>query len=709
VTGFDSFVMVDWSARSKPSPAKPTADAIWIAQDAQVAYHRTRAAAEDALVPALKQAVTRGQRVLLGLDFALGYPAGFASALTGKAKAGAIWQWMDAHITDEPDNANNRFEVAQAINATFPGVGPFWGRVKTRQDLPDLPWGTTARGGFGLAERRGADAAAAGAKPVWQLLGNGSVGSQVLMGLPMLHRLKQAFGDDLSVWPFEDHTAAITVVEIYPGLINSVVAGAEGIKDAVQVRLMAGAFAEMQARGGLEAAFAAAPDREETREEGWILGLGVEELLVGAARAVAHPDLQPPRLKNDCFALPPGVNWTPVDQALEMLRAALSPVVVSQVVGLSQAGGRLLAAPVTAARANPPAANTAVDGYGFAHAAAAGAGRHVLPLLEGQSAAGAPYSGTVPLGCAVRVLTGATLPSGVDTVVLQEDVTRADGRIAFQGPVKMRANTRCAGEDVQSGDTLLSRGHQLRAPDLALLAAVGLPQVAVFSRLRVGVLSTGDEIVAPGHATHAHQTHDANRPMLLELVARWNMQAVDLGHVRDDRGALRATLTAASEKVDVILTSGGASAGDEDHVSAILRAEGQLTAWRIALKPGRPLALAMWRGIPVFGLPGNPVAALVCALIFARPALSVLAGGAWLAPQSFVVPAAFTKSKKPGRREYLRARLNAQGHAEPFGSEGSGRISGLSWADGLIELEDGARTISQGDPVRFLPYSGFGI
>ncbi|MFT6912014.1 MAG: molybdopterin molybdotransferase, partial [Paracoccaceae bacterium] len=166
---------------------------------------------------------------------------------------------------------------------------------------------------------------------------------------------------------------------------------------------------------------------------------------------------------------------------------------------------------------------------------------------------------------------------------------------------------------------------------------------------------------------------------------------------------------AASEKVDVILTSGGASAGDEDHVSAILRAEGQLTAWRIALKPGRPLALAMWRGIPVFGLPGNPVAALVCALIFARPALSVLAGGAWLAPQSFVVPAAFTKSKKPGRREYLRARLNAQGHAEPFGSEGSGRISGLSWADGLIELEDGARTISQGDPVRFLPYSGFGI
>ena len=159
----------------------------------------------------------------------------------------------------------------------------------------------------------------------------------------------------------------------------------------------------------------------------------------------------------------------------------------------------------------------------------------------------------------------------------------------------------------------------------------------------------------------------------------------------------------------MILTSGGASAGDEDHVSRLLAERGTLTSWRIAMKPGRPLALALWGGVPVFGLPGNPVAALVCALIFARPALSLMAGAGWLEPQGFDVPAGFAKSKKPGRREYLRARIGADGRAEVFGSEGSGRISGLSWAEGLVELPDAGMEIAPGMPVRFLPFSGFGM
>jgi molybdopterin molybdotransferase len=159
----------------------------------------------------------------------------------------------------------------------------------------------------------------------------------------------------------------------------------------------------------------------------------------------------------------------------------------------------------------------------------------------------------------------------------------------------------------------------------------------------------------------------------------------------------------------VILTSGGASAGDEDHVSRILRTSGTLSSWRIAVKPGRPLALALWQGVPVFGLPGNPVAALVCTLIFARPALSSLAGAGWLEPLGFMLPAAFSKHKKAGRREYLRARIAGDGRVECFASEGSGRISGLSWATGLVELPDDAQDLAPGDPVRFLPYSGLGV
>ena len=213
---------------------------------------------------------------------------------------------------------------------------------------------------------------------------------------------------------------------------------------------------------------------------------------------------------------------------------------------------------------------------------------------------------------------------------------------------------------------------------MALLSAVGVTELACYRPLRVGVLSTGDEIVASGSVNDPGKTYDANRPMLLSLIGDWRMEAVDLGHVADDRDVLRARLDDAASRCDAILTSGGASAGEEDHVSALLGEAGARADWRIALKPGRPLALGVWDGVPVFGLPGNPVAALVCSLIFARPAFALLGGEGWREPQGFMVPAAFSKSKKPGRREYLRARINGDGAAEVFRSEGSGRISGLA-------------------------------
>ncbi len=421
------------------------------------------------------------------------------------------------------------------------------------------------------------------------------------------------------------------------------------------------------------------------------------------------PDIAAPVMKDDCFALPPGVEWMPVDDALAHLESRLGPVVGTEEIAVPDAAGRVLAVDQMALRSNPPGANSAVDGYGFAHASTTD-GPQVLPLVDGRAAAGEPFEGVVPAGHAIRILTGALIPEGVDTVVMQEDVNVQDGHVAFQGPVKPNANTRKAGEDVEAGQVALSAGHKLRSPDLALLTGLGVASVTVYKRLRVGVLSTGDEIVpADGGASPKGKTYDANRPMLLALASEWGHEAVDLGHVFDDRALLKSCLDQAREKVDVILTSGGASAGDEDHVSALLKEEGALEAWRIALKPGRPLALGVWHGVPVFGLPGNPVAAFVTAAIFARPSLSALSGAGWVTPQGFMVPAAFSKSKKPGRREYLRARMGADGRVEVFKSEGSGRISGLAWANGLVELPDGALTVNEGDMVRFLPYGSLGI
>ena len=415
-------------------------------------------------------------------------------------------------------------------------------------------------------------------------------------------------------------------------------------------------------------------------------------------------------LRNDCFALPRGVSWTPVDKAIEQLKSGLSNIKGTEVVSTMDGMGRILASSVCAFWSNPPYTNSAVDGYGFCGPTKTQLSK--LKVIPGIAAAGSPFVGKIPKGSAIRILTGAVLPEGVDTVLLEEDIDQIDNfSITFKVSLNTGANTRKSGEDVLKGEQIFAKGHKLRPQDLALLVATGNLTLNVFCLLKVGVISTGNELLE-AHAASFEQLEfsrifDSNRPMLLSLIANWGFEVFDFGIINDDINATRDILNKASESVDAIITSGGASAGDEDYVSRLIKSEGQLEHWRIAIKPGRPLALGLWKGIPIFGLPGNPVAALVCALIFVKPALGVLTGCDWIKPQSYLVPSGFDKEKKIGRREYLRVRLSEDGDAEIFPSEGSGRISSLSWSTGLLELMDNEDKISKGDLVKYIPYSSF--
>jgi len=415
--------------------------------------------------------------------------------------------------------------------------------------------------------------------------------------------------------------------------------------------------------------------------------------------------LAPPPLRDDCFALPSGVDWTPVDVALHTLQQNLKPVVGQTSIPVMDAMSCVVAQDVLALRANPPTANSAVDGYGFAYASLPD-GDPVLPLVEGRAAAGKAYGARVPEGHAIRVLTGTPLPEGVDTVILEEDVNTSDTAIAFRAGIKPQANSRKAGEDVEKDAVILPKGRVLTAPDLALAATTGHDRLPVFNQLRVALLSTGDELVALGEDASSAQIFDANGPMLTAWLKERGYKVIPIGPVPDCPKNMRNALDDAASKSDVIITTGGASAGDEDHLSALLTSEGSMSNWRVAVKPGRPMAMGFWHAVPVFGLPGNPVAAWVCSMVFAAPALRVLSGANWHKPSGFLVPAAFSKTKKPGRREFLRARV-CNGMAEVYHSEGSGRIHGLSWSTGLVELPDEAVTVSPGDMVRFLPYVDF--
>jgi molybdopterin molybdotransferase len=413
------------------------------------------------------------------------------------------------------------------------------------------------------------------------------------------------------------------------------------------------------------------------------------------------------QLSDDCFAF--GGPMMSVDEAVGIIAARVMPVQEIEAVALAGADGRILAKSISAPLPLPPFTNSAVDGYAVR-------ARDLPPQAEaafavtGRIQAGAAATEAIKPGHATRIFTGAPMPQGADTVFMQEDVRLDEaGRVVLPTGLKPGANVRPAGEDIPAGHRALAAGRRLRPQDVALIAAFGLTHVEVTRRIRVAVFSTGNELVTPGAPRADAQLFDSNRFMLMAMLARLGCEVSDLGIVRDDRAALADGLKTVAASHDLILTTGGVSTGEEDHVKASVESAGTLVLWRMAIKPGRPVAMGIIGGTPFIGLPGNPVASFVTFVHVVRPTVLALAGGL---PEPIVpmpVRAAFSYKKKIARREYVRANLrkapDGMLEATKFPREGAGLLSSLVETDGLIELEEAVTQVEPGQAVGFLSYA----
>lgn len=411
------------------------------------------------------------------------------------------------------------------------------------------------------------------------------------------------------------------------------------------------------------------------------------------------------QLSDDCFAF--GGTLLSVDQALARISERVVAVVDAETVPLRAAAGRVLAEDLVAAINLPPHANSAVDGYAVRHADLCADRETELPI-GGRAAAGHPLGRAMRPGEAVRIFTGAPMPEGADTVMMQEDCVASDGKVRLKPGIPKGANRRHAGEDVALGETALAAGMRLGPAEIGLAAALGHYELRVYRPLRVALLSTGDEVREPGTQLPPGAIYDANRFMLAALLERLGCEVSDFGIIPDRQGALVDMLSSASTAHDVIVTSGGVSTGDEDHVKAAVEGLGTLHFWRLAIKPGRPVALGQIAGVPVIGLPGNPVAVAVTFAVLARSLILRLAGAVSPPPRMFPVSAGFAYRKKPGRREYLRARLERDGDAviaAKYPRDGAGILSSIVQSEGLVVLDETTGDLAAGSIVEFLPFS----
>ena len=392
------------------------------------------------------------------------------------------------------------------------------------------------------------------------------------------------------------------------------------------------------------------------------------------------------------------------EQALEKLLAAAQPVEEVRSLPLTATAGRILALAQQSTVAVPPLANSAMDGYAVRAADVTAVG---VCLPVSQRIPAGTVGTTLQPGTAARIFTGAPVPHGADAVVMQEHCEHGDNGVVINYVPRPGENVRPAGEDIELGREILKAGIKLRPQDIALAAAAGLAELPVRRRLRVGVFFTGDELVQPGEPLPPGAIYNSNRYALRALLEGLGCEVRDLGTVPDQLDATRAALRQAAADNDLIITCGGVSVGEEDHVRPAVEAEGRLDMWQVATKPGKPLTFGEVRrpdGKAWFiGLPGNPVSAIVTFMMTVRPFVLRLQGVEKVMPQVLTLPAEFDWPRPDVRREFLRARLNEAGGVELFPNQGAGVQTSLVWSNGIVDNPPG-QAVKRGDPVRFIPF-----
>lgn len=405
----------------------------------------------------------------------------------------------------------------------------------------------------------------------------------------------------------------------------------------------------------------------------------------------------------------------PAASVNQFLARLVEPVTATETVGVFAALGRVLAEDVVSPISVPPHDNAAMDGFAFDGAALRPGQPLTLQLAEGTAFAGTAWAGTAQPGQCVKIMTGAIVPAGLDTVVPVEFVKVEGNQVTVPPDVLQRGdNRRLLGEDLMAGQPALRRGQTLGPAALGLIASLGLPQVSVVRRLKVAYFSTGDEILSLGEAPREGAVYDSNRYTVFGLLTRLGIEVIDMGVVKDEPAALEDAFHQAAREADAIITSGGVSMGEADHTKAMMKQLGDVAFWRIAMRPGRPMAVGrieeQGKSSVLFGLPGNPVAVMVTFLAFVRPALQRMKGCTDSEPVLLKARSAEALRKKPGRTEYQRGIVTraADGtlHARTTGNQGSGVLRSMAEANGLIVLHHGQGNVAVGDEVDVMMFDG---
>ncbi len=395
------------------------------------------------------------------------------------------------------------------------------------------------------------------------------------------------------------------------------------------------------------------------------------------------------------------------DEALEALLSKAILTTQTETLPIDSALGRILAEDITSALNVPPHHNSMMDGYAVCASDAEAIKAGEVFKISQRIAAGSIGQRLEP-GTVARIFTGAAMPEGADSVIMQEEATETEGGVKFSIPSFQRAqNVRHIGEDIAEGAVVLSKGHKLRAQDLGLIASIGIAQVSVFQPLTIATFTTGDELLEPGETAEAGKIYNANRYILAGLIPRLGFQLIDLGRVADTLEATVEALKQAASVADVVITTGGVSVGDEDHIKPAIEQVGHLDLWKVKMKPGKPLAYGEVAGKPFIGLPGNPVSAFSTFNLFARPFLLKMQGQQSVQLQPLWLKADFNWSKKGFRRDFVRAQLENRGQETVvtlFPNQGSGVLTSTVWADGLAVIPEDS-TVSQGDYVAYYPFN----